>query len=53
MLHVTDAVTVTFYRHFDSGVKATEDLSGICCRVGARRRFAKIYKRLGNRVRAS
>ena len=30
--------------------KATEDLSGSCCGVGARRRFVEIYKRIGNRV---
>lgn len=32
-------------------VNATADLSGICRRVVARRRFAKICKRLGNRVK--
>ena len=31
--------------------KGSEDLSGICCRVGARRRFAENLKRLGNRGR--
>lgn len=35
-------------------LKATENLSGICCRVGAARvlwRFNKKYQQLGNRVR--
>ena len=37
--------------HQGNRIKATEEPSGICCRVGAHRRFGSIYKRLGNRVR--
>lgn len=30
------------------GLKVPEDISAVCCRAGARRRFAQIYIRLGN-----
>lgn len=35
---------------YERNVEATKYLSGMCCRVGASRRFAKFSEGLGNRV---
>ena len=40
----------TYYTPLYRRIKTTEHLSGTCCCVGARRRFANLHKRLGNKL---
>ena len=40
----------TYYTPLYRRIKTTEHLSGTCCCVGARRRFANLHKRLENKV---